>query len=46
MKFNNHSPRFSSFSIGLDMDVKLPAQWLLAFGLSVGFLIGLALRSI
>lgn len=46
MKFNNHSPRFSSFSIGLDMDVKLRglrSGFWRCFGLSVGFLIGLVL---
>lgn len=46
MKFNNHSSRFSSFSIGLDMDVQLRALrsgfWR-CFGLSVGFLLALVL---
>ena len=46
MKFNNHSPRFCSFSIGLDMDVKLRglrSGFWRCFGLSVGFLTGLVL---
>ena len=46
MKFNNHSPRFSSFSIGLDMDVKLRglrSGFWRCLGLSVGFLLALVL---
>ena len=46
MKFNNHSPRFSSFSIGLDMDVKLRglrSGFWRCLGLSIGFLLALVL---